>query len=83
LLHARGDLSVGEKFRHLSVLDTAFECRIIETVKVGSVPAITPLVSGRAWLTGVSHYGVDPDDPFPEGYRLPDTWFSWNEVSAR
>jgi proline racemase len=76
LLHARGDLSVGEKFRHLSVLDTAFECRIIETVKVGSIPAITPLVSGRAWLTGVSHYGVDPDDPFPEGYRLSDTWFS-------
>lgn len=22
-----------------------------------------------------SHYGVDPEDPFPEGYRLSDTWF--------
>jgi proline racemase len=35
-----------------------------------------PEIGGRAWLTGVSHYGVDPDDPFPSGYRLADTWFT-------
>lgn len=75
LLHARGELAVGEKFRHLSILDTVFECEIIVETKAGDVPAVIPQVSGRAWLTGVSHYGVDPDDPFPEGYRLSDTWF--------
>jgi len=75
LLHARGDLQVGERFRHLSILDTEFECRIVSTCKVGSAPAVIPEISGRAWLTGVSQYGVDPDDPFPTGYRLADTWF--------
>ncbi|MCQ4633329.1 proline racemase family protein [Shinella sp. CPCC 100929] len=76
LLHARGDLAVGETFRHLSILDTVFDCEILETGTAGPIPAVTPQVSGRAWLTGVSHYGVDPEDPFPEGYRLSDTWFA-------
>jgi proline racemase len=75
LLHARGELKVGEPFRHTSILDTVFDCRVLETTKAVEVPAVIPEVSGRAWLTGVSHYGVDPEDPFPEGYRLSDTWF--------
>ncbi|RWM88732.1 MAG: hypothetical protein EOR84_26475 [Mesorhizobium sp.] len=76
LLHARGDLAVGEPFKHTSILDTEFECQILETSSAGSTPAVIPQVSGRAWLTGISHYGVDPEDPFPEGYRLSDTWFN-------
>jgi proline racemase len=76
LLHARGELAVGEPFRHLSILDTAFECKILSEARAGTTPAVIPQVSGRAWLTGVSYYGVDPEDPFPEGYRLSDTWFN-------
>lgn len=76
LMHARGDLVVGEPFIHLSVLDTQFMCRLDGTTQVGIKPAVLPHISGRAWLTGVSYYGVDPEDPFPEGYRLNDTWFA-------
>jgi len=76
LLHARGELAAGERFRHLSILDTVFESRIVDTGRVGGVVAVVPEIGGRAWLTGVSHYGVDPDDPFPTGYRLADTWFA-------
>ena len=75
LLHARGDLAVGEAFRHRSILDTVFDCRILIEASAGTVAAVVPEVSGRAWLTGVSQYGVDPDDPFPNGHRLGDTWF--------
>jgi len=75
LLHARGDLATGDRFRHLSILDTVFECRVLAEARAGSVPAIVPEIGGRAWLTGVSHYGVDPEDPFPTGHRLGDTWF--------
>ena len=75
LLHARGELAIGERFVHKSILDTEFQCRIVETATAGRVPAVIPEVSGRAWLTGISHYGVDPEDPFPEGYRLSDSWF--------
>ena len=75
LLQARGELAVGEPFRHTSILDTAFDCRITELAQVGDAPAVVPEISGRAWLTGISHYGIDREDPFPRGYRLPDTWF--------
>lgn len=75
LLHARGELAVGERFVHRSIIDTEFECRIDSTAQAGGVDAVIPEISGRAWLTGVSYYGVDPDDPFPTGYRLGDTWF--------
>jgi proline racemase len=75
LLHARGELAEGEPFTHVSIIDTEFRCRILTTANAGDTPAIIPEISGRAWLTGVSNYGVDPEDPFPSGYRLSDTWF--------
>ena len=37
-------------------------------------PAIVPAIRGSAWITGVTQLFVDPDDPFPEGYLLSDTW---------
>jgi proline racemase len=76
LMHSRGDLGVGEAFTHVSILDTEFSCRIEATTHAGNIPAVVPNISGRAWLTGVSYYGTDPEDPFPEGYRLNDTWFA-------
>lgn len=76
LLHARGELNQGELLRHRSILDTEFDCQILGLTKVGAVDAVQPQIQGRGWLTGVSHYGVDPEDPFPLGYRLSDTWFS-------
>ena len=40
----------------------------------GARPAVVPIISGRAWITGVHQYMLDPDDPWPQGYRLSDTW---------
>ena len=76
LMHARGDLAVGERFIHTSILDTEFHCGIEAETRVGEVPGVVTRVAGRAWLTGVSYYGTDPDDPFPHGYRLNDTWLA-------
>jgi proline racemase len=76
LMHARGELAAGEAFRHTSILDTEFSCAIVETAKAGDTDAVVTTIAGRAWITGVSQYGVDPQDPFPLGYRLNDTWFS-------
>jgi proline racemase len=76
VMSARGDLAVGEPFRHLSILGTEFACRIESMTAVAGGEAVVTRVGGRAWLTGVSHYGVDPEDPFPHGYRLNDTWLS-------
>ena len=38
------------------------------------LPAITPIISGRAWIVGTKQLMVDPADPFQAGYRLSDTW---------
>ena len=45
-----------------------------DTVTVGGFPGVIPTVRGRAWVTGMGHYLLDPDDPWPEGYRVNDTW---------
>jgi proline racemase len=76
LLHARGELAIGERFHHVSILDTVFDCALLSATEVGGLPAVVTEIGGRAWITGVSHYGVDPEDPFPNGYRLNDTWLA-------
>jgi trans-L-3-hydroxyproline dehydratase len=73
-LHARGELRVGEGMAHASVLGTAFDGRIVAETTVGEVAAIVPAIRGSAWITGITQVLVDPSDPFPEGYLLPDTW---------
>lgn len=73
-LHARGLLRVGDRFVGLSVLGSRFDCRIVEETQVGDRPAIVPTISGRAWITGTSQHMLDPADPYPDGYRLADTW---------
>ncbi|KAK1720365.1 proline racemase [Colletotrichum acutatum] len=74
LLHAKGQLAVGEYFKHTSVIDTAFECRISRTVKVGDIDAVVPIIKGRAWITSYKQVVLDPEDPFPTGFRVGDQW---------
>ncbi len=74
VLAARGLIGDGEELVNESVIDTRFIGRIAGRTRVGDVDAIVPAVAGRAWITGIHQFVLDPDDPFPEGYRLPDTW---------
>jgi proline racemase len=78
VLHARGQLKVGDRFIGRSIIGTEFDCRIDSETTVGDGaslrPAIRPVISGRAWVTGTQQLMLDPDDPFPAGYRLSDTW---------
>jgi len=73
-LHARGELLVGEGMTHASVLGTTFDGRIVAETTVGDRAAIVPAIRGSAWITGITQVLVDPTDPFPQGYLLPDTW---------
>ncbi|MBF6065771.1 proline racemase family protein [Nocardia terpenica] len=66
--HARGLLSDGEVLRNDSFLGTTFHARALETTTVGGHPAIVPALTGRAWVTGIGTYLLDPTDPFPEGF---------------
>jgi proline racemase len=74
VLHARGLLSVGQGFMHESIIGSRFEGRITGATTVAGTPAIASMVKGRAWITGLHQYLVDPSDPWPAGYVLGDTW---------
>jgi proline racemase len=69
-LHARGALGVGEPFVNESVIGTRFTGRIAEETEVAGRPAVVPEITGRAWITAMGQYLLDPSDPFPAGFRL-------------
>ena len=74
VLHARGELSIGEDFVHEGPLGTTFTGRIIEETSVGPYAAIVPEISGQGWITGRGEYLLDETDPFPEGFKVGDIW---------
>ncbi|KAL4923680.1 proline racemase family protein [Aspergillus undulatus] len=74
VLHARGQLGVGEVFQHRSIIGSTFDCHIRGTTKVGDYDAVLPTVKGSAWITGYKQMVLDSTDPFPLGFRVGDQW---------
>jgi proline racemase len=74
VLHAKGRMEVGGRYRARSIIGSQFDCSIAEETSVEGRPAILPRIAGRAWITGMSQLMLDPEDPWPAGYRLSDTW---------
>ncbi len=70
LLHARGELALGEAFVNESVIGSRFTGRLVEEVTVGGIPAVVPEITGSAWISGMGNVLLDPTDPFPEGFSL-------------
>lgn len=74
VLHAKGQLQIGDRFVGRSIIGSRFDCRLESLTSIAGHPAIVPSINGRAWVTGTHQVMLDPDDPWPEGYRLSDTW---------
>lgn len=73
-MYARGQLKVGEVFRHRSIIGTEFINHIRGTTKLGEYDAILPTVQGRGWITSYKQIVLDAEDPFPTGFRVGDQW---------
>jgi proline racemase len=65
-LHTRGELPLNTDFVNESLLGTRFTGRLVAETSRGVIPTI----EGRAWLTGMAQYLLDPTDPFPNGFTL-------------
>lgn len=78
LLHAQGQMSTADTYLARSIIGSEFECNIESLTTVGGIPAVFPTIMGRAWITGTHQHMLDPTDPWPEGYRLSDTWPNLN-----
>ncbi len=74
VLHARGLMKQGEKYIGRSIIESRFIGEIAGLATVGNHAAIIPTITGRAWITGQSTLMLDPSDPWPDGYKIADTW---------
>jgi proline racemase len=74
VMHARRQIRKGQPFDHESIIGTHFLSEVVAATRVRGKPAVVTTVAGQAWITSIGQYGYDPDDPFPEGYTLSDTW---------
>ncbi len=74
VLYAQGRMKPGDVYRARSIIGSEFICGIESTTALGAKAAIVPTVSGRAWITGTHQLTLDPGDPWPDGYRVADTW---------
>ena len=74
VMHARRQIRKGQRFDHTSIIGTHFLGEVVGTARVGTKPAVVTTVAGRGYITSIGQYGLDPDDPLPEGYTLSDTW---------
>ncbi|HGG05767.1 MAG TPA: hypothetical protein ENK28_09940, partial [Aliiroseovarius sp.] len=57
-----------------SIIGGRFDCRVTDEIERHGRKAILPRIKGRAWITGTHQIMRDPRDPWPEGYRVADTW---------
>ncbi|CAN5221822.1 hypothetical protein BH09ACT1_BH09ACT1_17930 [soil metagenome] len=67
-LWARGELGLDTDFVNESFIGSRFTGRVIAETTVDGIPAIIPTITGRAWITGIGQYLLDPADPFPAGF---------------
>ena len=63
VLHARGQLAIGQDFVHEGILGTTWTGRLLRETRVASTRR-SPQLTGSAWITGRAAYVVDDADPF-------------------
>lgn len=69
-LWARGELGLDQDFVNESFIGSRFTGRLIRETTVAGIPAVIPTITGRAWVTGIGQYLLDPADPFPTGFQF-------------
>jgi proline racemase len=69
-LYRRNELQIGEEFVHESIIGSQFVGEVLSVSKVGQYEAIVPKIKGKASITGLHQFVVDPSDPLAEGFLL-------------
>jgi proline racemase len=70
LFHRRGLMAAGSAFTSRGLLGQSFTGRIAGLTSVDGRPAILPEITGTAYLTGMSQFLFDPEDPLRDGFLL-------------
>ncbi|MFN3208666.1 MAG: proline racemase family protein [Roseovarius sp.] len=72
--HADGTVRPGDRIVSRSIIGSEFVTQFLEETMVGDVPATRNRISGQCWIYAMTQIGLDPTDPFPQGFTLSDTW---------
>ena len=70
LRYARGMVALGEERTFESVVGSTMTGKVVAEQTVGTLPAVTVEVGGRAYYTGSATFLVEPDDPFAAGFLV-------------
>ena len=74
LMRATNQIDINETFISSSIINSTFTANIIEEFEEGNKRKIIPTIKGQPFIMGKQELYVTKDDPFPEGYKLNDTW---------
>ncbi len=66
----KGQLKLGEKFVHESIIGSLFEGALVAERNVGDYRAVVPTVQGWARITGLNTIFIDDRDPYAHGFVL-------------
>jgi trans-L-3-hydroxyproline dehydratase len=69
-LHARGELPVGHRYLHESIIGTTFAGTILDETTVAGRPAVVTEIAGRGFVTGLHQFLIDRDDPTSPGFLV-------------
>ncbi|MGN0755219.1 MAG: proline racemase family protein [Aristaeellaceae bacterium] len=69
-LCAKGAWKLGEPFYYESITGTVFRAVAVQETEIPGFRAIVPEITGSAYLTGISQWILDEDDPQVNGFLL-------------
>ncbi|MDE4306326.1 proline racemase family protein [Phaeobacter gallaeciensis] len=72
--YAEGRVKPGDVLTSRSIIGGEFTTEFLGETAVGPYAATRNRVSGQCWIYAISQIGLDPTDPFPQGFTLSDTW---------
>jgi proline racemase/trans-L-3-hydroxyproline dehydratase len=68
-MYAHGQLGLEEPFVNQSIIGTRFTGRLLREESVGGFTAVVPEIAGKAYVTGLQQFVVDPRDPLRAGFH--------------
>ena len=70
LLHTRAELAIGQSRKFEGPLGTCFVGAAASASRQDGLLHVRPRVTGRAYLTGLHQFVLEPDDPLSRGFRI-------------
>jgi proline racemase len=73
-LHAKGELTLHQPFRHEGLLGTVYTGELVEEIEIAGRASVVPTIVGQGMDLRVSSHVLDPMDPFTNGSTVGDLW---------